>query len=123
MKRHITANQWSNLDRANLEASRKIKDFYSDFQREYELKQGGFVTVQYEPIWQWLDIGNMLAFIAKNGRVELIIDNGYYNVKFGDRGFGFLRPIVNIKGKEEVDEGNFLCDALWKCVRYIAEKV
>lgn len=75
MKQHITPEEWGEFERNHRKAAKKLRDYYGEWQRDYELKNypNQWVTVQYETIFIWFNVGRMIEFLTPL-RVTLLYD-------------------------------------------------
>jgi len=109
MKQNISAEDWGYFERTNQEATKKLRNYYSDWQmkNQQENYPNQFITIQYEPIFFWLTIGRMIEFLDENK----------YQITIKREKDQWLLA----RGKDNnVDvNGTTLCDALWEAVKKV----
>lgn len=116
MKQHITPEEWGVFERGNPKAAKKLRDYYAEWQLEYqqEMYPNQFVTLGFDPIFVWFNIGQMIEFLDEHTN-EL-------GMQYNDKD---ARWFVWYGGNEkhpyttDYENSSKLCDALWEAVKEV----
>lgn len=107
MKQHLLPEEWGEFERTKPESAKKLRDYYAKWQRNLEQERYpySFVTIEYEPIFVWFDIGRMIEFLdIHTKRVEI---KNYNDSK--------AWTVITRPGSLSIE--NSLCSCLWEKVQ------
>lgn len=123
MKQHITASEWGLFMRSNEKGANKLSRYYEEYQNKFRQENypNQFVTIDWEPVFVWFNIGRMIEFL------DVYVDN--FELRGGRMEKSYLRDIPDNSmvwhgwsGELEIEDEPVLVDALWQAVKEILEQ-
>lgn len=119
MKQNVTISEWTEFEISNPKMASILERYYRDWQQkeidEMHGTSGLLVTMEWEPIYLWLTIGQMIEYL-----------DDYLSSLGHDWGIYIGKNLYLIEscgyGTRIFCRKNYLCDALWEAVKQVLEK-